>query len=139
MVSLKTDLHRHTQGLVRTPASTQQPGQTGCTSQSQHHPSEQSISEEKQRNREKRDGEIRQRRRHGRKRRKGKKTVSREAISSHLLSEVWVSSTSLLHSPPPPSLHLVVAVFSTPAEGPLSPPCLNPILDLSRHFVLLNE
>lgn len=43
----------HTLGLVRTPASSQQQGQAGCTSQSQHHTSEQSISEEKQRNRRK--------------------------------------------------------------------------------------
>lgn len=42
-----------------------------------------------------------------------------------------------LFSPPP--LDHVVAVFFTPAEGPLVPPYLNPILDLSRHFLLLNE
>lgn len=45
----------------------------------------------------------------------------------------------ILHLSPPPPLDHVVAVFFTPAEGPLAPPYLNPILDLSRHFLLLNE
>ncbi len=62
VVSLNTEphthLHRHThthtQGLVRSPATSQQQGQAGCASQSQHYPSEQSISEEKQKNRGKR-------------------------------------------------------------------------------------
>lgn len=71
--------------------------------------------------------------------RNGRKRGRRKAIWSHLLLEVWASTTSILHSPPPPCVHRVVAVYSTPAEGPLTPPCLSPILDLSRYFVLLNE
>lgn len=56
-------LDTNTLGLV-TPASSQQRGQAGCTSQSQHYLSEQSISEEKQRRREK-----------GRKRSENRETV----------------------------------------------------------------
>lgn len=87
----------------------------------------------------KKDRGWRQREKKGGEMRSWKKRGSWKAIWSYLLSEVWASSTSLLHFLPPPSLRHVVAMFSTPAEGPLAPPCLNPILDLSRHFLLLNE
>lgn len=69
----------HTPGLVQTPALSQKQGQAGCTSQSQHYSSEQSINKDKQRNRKKWDRK-RHRGRRGREMRNGKKRGSRKAI-----------------------------------------------------------
>lgn len=84
---IPSQTHTHTLGLIRTPALSQQQGQAGCTSQSQHHLSEQSISEEKQRTRGKKtqkEWRQRERERHGGKMRTERREGARkpfEAIS----------------------------------------------------------